>query len=180
MKPAGRFLLLPLGLVAITLSAQTSSERVTRETTARIREGLPTFQPPPPPSDGNSTDDGPQTNDPDVLILPKFMVKEKRLPHDAADHLMSRRDFKRKMENIYLDTLAADGPLNVLLNNFTIPILSPSKAARGRAIYQAREIDRLRRITDLSNTLNPEAALDLKRELDNSHTTRPAGGLQKR
>jgi hypothetical protein len=102
-------------------------------------------------------------------------VREKRLPRDATDYLMSRRDFKRKMENLYLDSLAEDGPLNVLLNNFTIPLFSPSKAARGRALYQRQEIDRLRRINALSRTVAPEAANRFERELDNTNTTRPAG-----
>ncbi len=104
----------------------------------------------------------------DVLVLPKMIVKEKRLPRDAADQLMSKRDFNRKMENLYLDTVAEGGPLNVLLNSFTIPILSPSKAQRGRAIYRAKEMDRLDHVIDASKALDPATAAKYKQEMDNS------------
>ena len=179
MKPAG--LLLPLvGLASALTAAEPSSAIISREISANIREGRPAYRPPAPKPDGEAADPAPQTTDPNVLILPKLTVEEKRLPPDAADHLMSRADFKRKMENLYLDTLAEDGPLNVLLNNFTIPLFSPSKAARGRAIYQQRELDRLRHVTGSRRTLEPDASKKLEREIDNSHTTRPAGGLQKK
>jgi hypothetical protein len=176
MKPAGLFLFLPAGLMVVTLSAEDSTGLVSREIKARIREGLPTYQPPPPKNgaDGETAEPA-QTSDPNVLILPKFMVKEKRFPRDADDHLMSRRDFKRKMENLYLDKIAEDGPLNVLLNSFTIPFLSPSKAARGRAVYQQMELDRLNHVNETSKSIDPEASRKYERELDNTHTTRPAG-----
>jgi hypothetical protein len=176
MKPAGLFLFLPAGLMVITLSAEDSTGLVSREIKARIREGLPAYQPPPPKTGtDDETAEFVQTTDPNVLILPKFTIKESRLPRDAADHLMSRRDFKRKMENIYLDDLADDGPLNVLLNNFTIPLISPSKAARGRAVYVKRELDRLNHVNETSKSIDPDAARKYRQELDNTHTTRPAG-----
>lgn len=176
MKPAGFLLLIPAGLAAVALTAEPSTGLVSRETKARITEGLPTYQPPPPKTDADAeTNDSPQTADPNVLILPKFMIKEKRFPRDAEDQLMRRRDFKRKMENLYSDTIAAEGPLSVILNSFTIPILSPSKAARGRAIYQQMEIDRLNQVNEISKSVDPDAARKFTREMDNTHTTRPAG-----
>jgi len=181
MKPAG---LLPLvGLATALSAAEGTPPIVSREISAKIREGLPAYQAPAskPATDGaTDTADGPQTSDPNVLILPKLTVEEKRLPPDAADHLMSKRDFKRKMENVYLDTIAEDGPLNYFLNRFTIPILSPSKAERGKAILTRRELDRLRHVTDSGLRPDPAAAKKFERELDNTHTTRPAGGLQKK
>ena len=177
MKPAGLLLSL-VGLASALTAAEPTSAIISREISAKIREGLPTYQPPAPKPADEATDPGLQTTDPDVLVLPKLTVKEKRLPPDAADHLMSRDDLKRKMENIYLDTIAEDGPLNYFLNRFTIPILSPSKEERGRAIYRQRELDRLRRVNDTVRRINPGTAGKLERELDNSHTTRPAGGLR--
>lgn len=175
MKPAGLLLLIPAGLMTIAAASETASGLVSREIKAHIRESLPAYQPPPPKAEGEATEPAPAT-DPDVLVLPKMTVKEIRLPPDAADHLMSKRDFKRKMENLYLDTIAEDGPLNVLLNSLTIPFLSPSKAARGRAIYRAKEIDRLRHVIDVSKALDPDAEKKFNQEMDNTHTTRPAGG----
>jgi len=175
MKPAGLLLLIPAGLVALLAAEETPTGLVTRETKNRIKEGLPTYQPPPPKADGETSEPAPATA-PDVLVLPKMTVKEKRLPSDAADHLMSKDDLNRKMENIYLDALAEDGPLNLFLNRFTIPILSPSKADRGRAIYRAKEAERLGHVNGASKAINPEAAKKFKQETDNTHTTRPAGG----
>ncbi len=177
MKPAG--LLLPVIGLATALSAAEPASApsiISREISAKIREGLPTYQPPANQSTGGT--EGPQTDDPYVLVLPKVTVEEKRLPRDAADQLMNRDAFKRKMENLYLDEIAKDGPLNYLLNNFTIPILSPSKAERGKAIYRQRELDRLRHVTDAARSLDPNATKTMERELDNTHTTRPAGGLR--
>jgi hypothetical protein len=174
MKPAGILLLLPTGMLAVIGAAQSSPGLVSRELKTHISAGLPSYRVAPPQAQ-ESSPILTQSNDPTVLILPKLTVREKRLPRDATDYLMSRRDFKRKMENLYLDSLAEDGPLNVLLNNFTIPLFSPSKAARGRALYQRQEIDRLRRINALSRTVAPEAANRFERELDNTNTTRPAG-----
>ncbi|RXK52789.1 hypothetical protein ESB00_13795 [Oleiharenicola lentus] len=170
-----------IGLAAALSAAEPEPARISRDISAKIREGLPTYQPPAAPAEGGSAGtEGSQTSDPNVLILPKLTVKEKRLPPDAADQLMSRDDFKRKMENLYLDEIAKDGPLNYLLNKFTIPILSPSKAERGKAIYQRRELDRLRHVSDAARSLDPNATKKLERDLDNSHTTRPAGGLPKK
>ncbi len=178
MKPAGLLLFIPAGWVAIATASETSSGLVTRETKTHIREGLATYQPPPPKKEGETTAPSPAT-DPNVLVLPKMIVKEQRLPSDAADHLMSKREFNRKMENLYLDTVAEGGLLIVLLNSFTIPILSPSKAARGRMIYRAKEMERLEHVVDVSKALDPEADKKFKQEMDNTWTTRPAGELHR-
>lgn len=179
MKPTGTRLLLSIGLVTAAPAVDPASGIISQEIAAKIREGLPAYTPPEPNPEGENPDPTPQTTDRNVLILPKLTVKGKALPSDAADHLMSKRDFKRKMENLYLDTLAEDGSLNVLLNRFTIPILSPSKADRGRAIYRSRELDRLNHVNEASRLISPVTAKKYPQELDNTHTTRPAGGRQR-
>jgi len=175
MKPAGLLPLLSAGLVTLAAADETASGLVSREIKAHIRESLPTYQPPPPKAGGETTEATEHSPAPDVLVLPKMIVREVRLPKDAADHLMSKRDFNRKMENLYLDTIAEDGPLNVILNSFTIPFLFPSKAARGRAIYRAKEMERLVHVIDVSKAISPATASKYIQEMDNSHTTRPAG-----
>ncbi len=177
MKPAGLLLFIPAGFVAVVAAEESPTGLASREIKNHIRESLPTYHPPPPTAAGTPGIDATDKPAADTLILPKMTVKEKRLPSDADDQLMSKRDFNRKMENLYLDTIAADGPLNYLLNCFTIPILSPSKAARGRTIYRAKEMDRLQRIIDVSKAIDPEADKTFKLEMDNTHTTRPAGEL---
>lgn len=179
MNPAGRYLVLALGGIATLSGAEAGTGLISRDLAAKIRDGLPVYQAPAP---GNGAEpaatDAPA--DPGVLVLPKMTVKERRLPRDAVDHLMNRDDFKRKLENLYLDELAKVGPLHYFLNQFTIPLFSPSKAERGRAIYRQRELDRLRHVSDTARALDPAAAAAFERELDNSPTTRPAGGPQKR
>ncbi len=170
-------MLIPAGLFAVALASadETVTGLATRETKARIREGLPAYQPPPPQTDGIRSTEATDAPSAGVFVLPTMTVNEKRLPRDAADHLMSKRDFNRKMANLYDDTVAEGGPLIVILNYFTIPLLSPSKAQRGRAIYRAKEIERLEHIVDVSKALDPEAVKKFQQEMDNSWTTRPPG-----
>ena len=146
MKPAGFLLLIPAGLAGLAEAApESSASLVSREIKAHIREGLPAYQP--PAATGGpvieSETPPPTTTDPNILILPKLTVKEKRLPADAADHLMSPKDFNRRMRNLYLDDLAKDGPLESFLNAYTIPLFSPSREAKGRALARGKELDRL-------------------------------------
>jgi len=181
MKPAGLLLFIPAGFAAALAAEDApSTGLISRELKAHIREGLPAYHPPSPRTEGTPGTDTADNPDPDTLVLPKMLVKEKRLPPDAADYLMSRSDYKRKMENIYLDEIAKDGPLNYLLNCFTIPILSPSKAARGNAIYRAREMDRLQHVVEVGKDLDPAALKKYQQEMDNTWTTRPAGELHGR
>ena len=161
--------------MGVAAPGDTDTGRVTPKPKTHMREGLPTFGPPPPKPDGTPGTDSTAAPAADVLVLPKMTVKEKRLPPDAADYLMSKRDFNRKMENLYLDTIAEDGPLIVLLNSITIPFLSPSKAARGKAIYRAKEIQRLEHVIDVSKDLDHATAAKYKQEMDNSWTTRLPG-----
>lgn len=146
MKPAGFLFLVPAGLACVASADEASASLASRETKAHIREGLPAFAPAP------ATDFTPDAGatftatDRDLLVLPTLTVKERRLPPDAADHLMRPKDFKRKMTNLYLEEVDQLGPLNSFLNRFTIPLLSPSRAERGKAIRINRELDRL---TDL-------------------------------
>ena len=190
MKPAGLLPLFSAGLVAIAAAEETASGLASREIKAHIRASLPTYQPTPPKADDNSADSTAVTA-PAVFVLPKMIVREVRLPKDADDHLMSKRDFKRKMENLYLDTLAEAGPLNVILNSHALPILNKIsipipprrgqplyrsvEGERGRAIYRAQEIERLGHVTEVRGQPEREGAPKFKQEIDNTTTTRPAG-----
>ncbi len=162
MKPAGYLLFIPVGLAGIADAASepASTGLVSAEIKAHIREGLPNYEPPPairPAGEGDSpifTENHPL--DPDVLVLPKLTVKEKReLPGDAARYLLGSREYNRKMRNLYRDELAKDGALESFLNSHTIPLFSPSAAAKGRAIALGQELDRL------ADLLSPEEARGL-------------------
>jgi hypothetical protein len=160
MKPAGFLLLVPVGLACLAGADETTTGLVSKETKAHVLAGLPTFQAKPAPdaaaeADSANADNLPPLPDANLLVLPTMTVKEKRLPPDAADHLMSPKAFNRKMTNLYLDDLDRDGPLEAFLNRLTIPLLSPSRAARGRALALGKELDRL------SSLLSPAEAKDL-------------------
>ena len=62
MKPAGLFLFLTVGFVAVAFSSETSHELLTRVTKSRIRDGLPTYQAPPLKSASETTDLSPATD----------------------------------------------------------------------------------------------------------------------
>src|SRR6478752_9314399 len=101
MRPAGLFLLVPVGIACVVAAGETVG-LVSKVTKTHIREGLPAFQLKPAIEtvEAPTATDSPTATDPNLLVLPKLIVKEKRLPADAADYLGSPKDLKRKMENI--------------------------------------------------------------------------------
>jgi hypothetical protein len=78
------------------------------------------------------------------------------------------------MSNLYLDELDRIGPLHSLLNRFTIPLLSPSRAERGKAIQLNRELDRL------SGLMSPLEAKDLNDFYDQLAQTIGTGASPRR
>ncbi len=168
MKPAGFLLLLPAGLLGVASAAEPAAGLVSREAKAHVLAGLPKFDAAAKSAEVKEQESAVVVtpSGPDVLVLPKMTIKERRLPTDADDHLMKRSDFKRKMENLYLDEVAKDGELNYLLNSFTIPILSPSKAARGQAIQRRREYQRLSEVGAATRSLDAQGAAKIQDEID--------------
>jgi hypothetical protein len=163
MKPAGYLLLIPVGLAGIAEAASGPAPTglASPELKAHIREGLPAYQSPAANRAAREGDspiftDNHAAPDPDLLILPKLTVKERRdLPGDATRYLMGTRNYDRKMRNLYEDDLAQDGALEFFLNRYTIPLFSPSRAAKGRALALGQELDRL------ADLLSPEEAKGL-------------------
>jgi hypothetical protein len=174
MKPAGFLFLVPAGFACVAQADEVPTGLLSQETKAHIREGLPTFQPKPETDATTEPDTTQPVTESNVLILPKLTVKERRLPPDAADHLMNPQAFKRKMANLYLDEVDRVGPLNSLLNRFTIPLLSPSRAERGKAIQINRELDRL------SSLMTPDDAKNLNDFYDQLAKTTGQGASPRR
>ncbi len=148
MKPVGFLLLLPAGLASVADAAEPSLGLVSRGLKAHIREGLPAYQAPAagkPAAEADSpifSDSHPAG--PDVLVLPKLTVEEKRLlPADASRYLGNPRNYDRKMRNLYDDDLAKDGVFETFLNHFTLPLFSPSRLEKGKALERGQELDRL-------------------------------------
>ena len=143
MRPAGFLFLVPAGFACLASADEPATGLLSKDAKVHIRAGLPAFQPKPAVDSTAEPDSSQPVTESNMLILPKLTVKERRLPPDAADHLMSPAAFKRKMSNLYLDELDRIGPLHSFLNRFTIPLLSPSRVERGKAIQLNRELDRL-------------------------------------
>lgn len=130
----GRAIALWLGL-AVTAAASPASENVKQALKDTFR-----YQPPPAAGATNQ----PASTDPDLWVLDPIRVQgKKELTRDEAFHLGSRTEMRKKYAKIYSDEVDSKGTLNSLLNSVTIPILSPSKAERGRALRLERQMKEL-------------------------------------
>ena len=175
MRPAGFLILVPAGFACLaTADEPARTGLLSNDAKAHIRAGLPAFQPKSAPDATTEPDSSQPVTENNVLILPKLTVKERRLPSDAADHLMKPSAFKRKMSNLYLDELDRLGPLHSLLNRFTIPLLSPSRIERGKTIQLNRELDRL------SGLMSPLEAKSLNDFYDQFARTLGSGASPRR
>jgi hypothetical protein len=108
-----------------------------------VRESLPVYQTGTPPAPAITATGDFSSLDDQLLLLPKRTVLEKSLPRTASYDLLTKTERSKEMSHLYLQDVAADGWLNEVLNSVTIPILSPTKAERGREIYLKREMERL-------------------------------------
>jgi hypothetical protein len=176
MKPAGFHLL--IFVVTGPLAAQEPTESATdRKISARltqeIRVALPKFTPPPPPVLDQPKNDGTE-DDPDVLALPKFTVKEKRAQRIEPSDLLTSKELSKKFKADYKKSLTG---LDAALNSFVIPIVSapislrdPSPlAARGRELYRARRIEDLNRTIEAGKLGDKENSAALKNEVTEMH-----------
>jgi hypothetical protein len=188
MKPAGFHLL--IFVVAVPLAAQEPAESSPgRKTSARltqeIRVTLPNFIPPPPPvldrPKGDTSGD-----DPNVLVLPKFTVKEKRPPTHDPDAWLTDRAIQQKAMAAYKQSLT---DLEWALNSWYIPLFgsSPSARARGSYEYQKKmsELRGAHRLFKVISTTDPRAGDDLEKErvkMDQAEywQSRPAGDGRKK
>lgn len=166
MKPAAALLLLATGITPLAGAAEPRpASRLSAEVKERIRESLPAYQTPSARNAPSSPIFLNPPTDPEVFVLPKLSIRQRRLPPDAAEHMENRDKVRRMYENVYLDEMASLGELNYLLNSITIPFLSPSKAARGRAIKQRRELQRYADLADAVERADPAGAAALREEL---------------
>ena len=156
--PAG----LPAGETPAALTPKTSP-RLSRE----IRAVLPKFTPPvaapvAPPADAPDT-----PRDPDMLILPKLTVVEKRIPTNDPDVWLQGKAVQQKAMAAYQDSLT---PLEWFLNSWYIPLFGSPPSARGRQYYESRkladEIGRLGSIIKAVGLTDPKEAAKLQDAMD--------------
>ena len=188
MKPAGFHLL--IFVVAGPLAAQEPAKSLSdRKTSARltqeIRVALPKFTPPPPPILDRPKSDGTE-DDPNVLALPKFTVKEKRPPTHDPDVWLTNKAVQQKAMAAYKQSLT---DLEWALNSWYIPLFGSSPSARARASYENQkkmsELQHVHRLFRAISTTDSRAGGDLEKErvkMDQAEywQSRPAGDGRKK
>ena len=104
--------------------------------------------------------------DPDVLVLPKMTVKEKRLPTRDPDVWLGEKVIQQKAMTLYKASMT---DFEWALNSWYIPILSAPASVRARAAYdsakKAAEFDRLAHIINTVESVDPKEAAKLRNEL---------------
>ena len=171
MKPAGLFLLLPTGLALICTGTEPAKPKLSDHIRQEITAKLPVYTPPPASAPTEETTS--LEPDPDVLVLNKMVVTEKRPPGHDPDDWLSESKIQQKSMVAYKTSMT---DLEWALNSWYIPLITPSPSARARAAYRAGKIaaeyDRLSNVIRAIGAMDPKEAAKLKREL-----TRPAGSL---
>lgn len=137
-----------------------------------VADKLPKFSPPVPapgPTESTPGEPTPASTLPplaegeQMLRLPDFRVTEPKIFGPDEDDWLTGAELTRKAIRLAERDMTA---LDLALNRWHIPLLTPSFAARARGAYQQerldREMDRLLRLVDLSE-LDPDA-LDSRQE----------------
>lgn len=149
-------LLIPLFAACVLFAATASARDISSEKVQQsVRDRLPKFNP--AASDAARQAAANKVERPveqeGVTTLPDFHVVEKKTIQPSADDWLSRAEATRKAVRI------AEGKMNALelaLNRWHIPLLTPSFAQRARAEYEAKkeaeELDRLNRLSKLPGT----------------------------
>lgn len=171
MKPAG------LPLLALVLAGpmegQSPAEpppaveqgglvKTSSRISAEIRATLPKFTPPPPPMLDQPKD---IESDPDVLRLPKFTVKEKRLPTHDPDVWLTDKAVPQKAMAAYKQSLT---DFEWALNSWYIPLFGSPPSARARAAYanqkKMSELQRIHNLFQAISNVSPRSGAELEQE----------------
>ncbi len=148
--------------------APAQSERVRQA----VADKLPKFSPAAPVASDSSVDESapaiastlpPLAEGEQLLKLPDFRVTEPKVLGPDEDDWLTGAELTRKALRLAERDMTA---LDLALNRWHIPLLTPSFAARARAAYEQerldREMDRLLRLVELSE-IDP-SALDSRQE----------------
>lgn len=172
MKPAGLLLLMPAGL-ALLAAAEPDPPRLSARLRAEITSGLPTYAPPPAAAVPPAT----TPSDPDVLVLPKMVVRQRPMQEIEGLDLLVKSARKKKLARDYKNSLTG---LDAALNGFSIPILSPTMATRGWRYRQTQEFAEFTEVARNTRLADENAAADLQEKIVESERAiewqnRPAG-----
>ena len=164
MKPAGLLLLIFAMAGGLAAQEPPSPAKTSARLTHQIQATLPKYEAPPPKKldqpESPATDD-----DPSVLALPKFTVKEKRPPTHDPDLWLTDRAIQQKAMAAYKQSMT---DLEWAMNGWFIPLFSPPPSARASHAYETgKSLADLRRVHDLFGRIaatDPKAASDLEKE----------------
>ena len=161
MKPAGLFLLAAAGFASLAAAAESDTPRVSAHIKEAVRARLPAYavKPDLPPVEAPAAD-------PNVLVLDKIVIREKRLPGNDPDVWLVDREVQHTAMAAYKDSMT---PLEWALNSWFVPLFSAPASVRARAAYDsakfADEMDRLSQTIKVINAIDPQDAARLKKEL---------------
>jgi len=165
MKPAGLILFLPAGWVLLASAAEPMPAKLSARLSEEVRASLPKYVVPVAPATA-AAETGASDN-PDVLVLPKMVIQEKRLPGNDPDVWLGERRVQQKAMAAYKGSMTS---LEWALNSWFIPFISAPASVRARAAYQeakaAAEIDRLNNIIKTVEVSDPKEAAKLRRAMD--------------
>ncbi len=133
-----------------------------------IRAGLPPYIPHVPRVVSPDAPAAAATpNDPAVLVLPKMVVKEPRLPGNDPDVWLTDRTIRQKAMAAYHGSMS---PLEWVLNSWYIPLFSAPPSARAHHYYEqgkiTAELDRLHNLARVISLSDPPAAAKIRRAMD--------------
>lgn len=109
---------------------------------AEIRATLPKYQPHPEKSE-NEAPAAP--TDPDILVLPKVVVKQSAPPRILDNDLLKKKALNKRLIHEYENSLEG---LDAILNGFSVPLFAPSMKARARGAYKQRKLDDLNNLIE--------------------------------
>lgn len=180
MKTAGLHLV--LFVLAGPLAAQPAPPApAAAKTSARLKQEIRVFLPkyaPPPPPPANPFTAAATEEDPNVLQLPTFSVKEYRPRDHDPDVWLTDKSIQRKAMAAYRQSLS---DFEWALNSWHIPLFGSSPTARARAAYTAgKSLEESRRIRDLFKLASAADSVELEKERVKMEQTqywqsRPAG-----
>lgn len=170
MRPARYLLLLLLanGAMARADEPAMAPLKLSDHLSGAIRASLPKYLPQVPRVALPDTSAVAATpNDPEVLVLPKMVVKEPRLPGHDPDVWLTDRTIRQKAMAAYQGSMS---PLEWALNSWYIPLFSAPSSARARHYYEQEkftaELDRLNNLARVISLTDPTAAEKIRRALD--------------
>ena len=156
------------------------SSKVSPHISAMIKAELPGYKSQTDPPSLELRRDEPAStvgHDPEVLELEKITVRERKPQKIEPLDILVDAGRRKKLALDFKNSLKG---LDALLNGFSIPILSPSMAERGRVYRQRQQLDELNRIGSAVREADPKAAADLKKSAADAQRAinqqnRPAG-----